>query len=644
MNKFLMPFVFAAGLLLVAWVGWGFVGTSPLALLMTGVIAAVYSVGAREVWRMHQHTASLRQALQHTQGNVPNLEAWLAPLPHALQQPLRQRIAGERVALPGLALAPYLVGLLVMLGMLGTFLGMVVTFKGALFALEGSSNLEAIRSALAAPIRGLSLSFGTSVAGVAASAALGLLAALARRERAAVTRLLDALVQTHLRAFSAHQQRDELLQTLHTQAQALPAVVQQLAALAQGLEQRQHQLGQTLSQGLLAQQEAFHQGAAQTYSHLARDVAATLQTHLVASATALEDSVRPVVEHAMGQLTQQAQASHQQTSQALLGQTQTTVQATVQQLAGQWQQVADASAQAWEATSQRQAQHQASLVTGLAETLAAFNQRFEDRLTQLLQQTDGLTQARVQAEQQWMAQQQERMAHMTRLWQTELGSLREQEVQQAQAVADVVAQLHQAQHNLNERDNAVLADRSALLARLEQVLESVHHHTQAQQTAVAQLAQQGAHTLEQASQRVADALAQQVDQAQAISAHLTASAVELGGAGDVMGQGLRAFSASNEQLAQSLQRVEQAIAQSQARSDDQLAYYVAQAREVIDLSISAQQSLVEDLRLLRSAPAPKLAEKTISKSPEKKPTPSVEPGPVQPAAPFPDAQLQEAEA
>ena len=34
------------------------------------------------------------------------------------------------------------------------------------------------------------------------------------------------------------------------------------------------------------------------------------------------------------------------------------------------------------------------------------------------------------------------------------------------------------------------------------------------------------------------------------------------------------------------------------RSDEQLAYYVAQAREVIDLSISAQQGIVEDLRRL----------------------------------------------
>jgi hypothetical protein len=92
-----------------------------------------------------------------------------------------RRRRARRPARP--ALTPYLVGLLVMLGMLGTFLGMVVTFKGAVFALEGSTDLQAMRSALAEPIKGLGLSFGTSVAGVAASAMLGLMSAIARRER-----------------------------------------------------------------------------------------------------------------------------------------------------------------------------------------------------------------------------------------------------------------------------------------------------------------------------------------------------------------------------------------------------------------------------------------------------------------------------
>src|SRR3546814_4133357 len=64
-------------------------------------------------------------------------------------------------------LTPYLVGLLVLLGMLGTFLGMVATLRGTGLALESSTDLAAIRASLAAPVQGLGFAFGTSVAGVA---------------------------------------------------------------------------------------------------------------------------------------------------------------------------------------------------------------------------------------------------------------------------------------------------------------------------------------------------------------------------------------------------------------------------------------------------------------------------------------------
>ena len=157
-----------------------------------------------------------------------DLNGWLVRLAPSLRSPVRQRIEGERVALPGPALTPYLVGLLVMLGMLGTFLGMVITFKGAMFALETSSSLESIRAALAAPIKGLGLSFGTSVAGVAASAILGLLSTMSRRERLEVTRLLDARIPEVFRSFSAAHRREEMLSVFKAQAQAMPLIAERL--------------------------------------------------------------------------------------------------------------------------------------------------------------------------------------------------------------------------------------------------------------------------------------------------------------------------------------------------------------------------------------------------------------------------------
>ena len=202
MNRFVIPAAIGAGAVFVGWIALGFVGTSYLALCMTLLIGAVYAMGLREMSSYRSTTHTLRQALTDMGEPLESLSAWLARVPAALQPSVRARIEGERVGLPGPSLTPYLVGLLVMLGMLGTFLGMVMTFKGAVFALEGSADLQAIRAALAAPIKGLGLSFGTSVAGVATSALLGLVSALCRRERLQVTRLPDTHIATVLRPFT----------------------------------------------------------------------------------------------------------------------------------------------------------------------------------------------------------------------------------------------------------------------------------------------------------------------------------------------------------------------------------------------------------------------------------------------------------
>jgi hypothetical protein len=45
MNRLFFTVTFAIGLAAVLWVGVGFVGSSPLALLMTAVIAGVYGLG-----------------------------------------------------------------------------------------------------------------------------------------------------------------------------------------------------------------------------------------------------------------------------------------------------------------------------------------------------------------------------------------------------------------------------------------------------------------------------------------------------------------------------------------------------------------------------------------------------------------------
>src|SRR5690606_10919019 len=149
-----------------------------------------------------------------------------------LRGAVRQRIEGGHVPLPGPALTPYLVGLLVLLGMLGTLLGMLVTLRGTGMALQSASDLQAVRDSLAAPVEGLGVAFGTSIAGIAASAMLGLLAALCRRERAAVVRGLDAASQGPLHVHTRAHQREQALRLMQAQADAVPALVERLEAMA----------------------------------------------------------------------------------------------------------------------------------------------------------------------------------------------------------------------------------------------------------------------------------------------------------------------------------------------------------------------------------------------------------------------------
>jgi hypothetical protein len=74
--------------------------------------------------------------------------------------------------------------------------------------------------------------------------------------------------------------------------------------------------------------------------------------------------------------------------------------------------------------------------------------------------------------------------------------------------------------------------------------------------------------------------------------------VEVASLGEAFGVAVQLFGESNSKLVGQLQRIEAALDKSLARSDEQLAYYVAQAREVIDLSMMSQKQIVEDLQQL----------------------------------------------
>jgi dsDNA-binding SOS-regulon protein len=68
--------------------------------------------------------------------------------------------------------------------------------------------------------------------------------------------------------------------------------------------------------------------------------------------------------------------------------------------------------------------------------------------------------------------------------------------------------------------------------------------------------------------------------------------------GDAFSTAVQLFSESNTSMADTLSHLEQSLDQSSSRSDEQLAYYVAQAREIIDHSILSQKQMLEQIQQL----------------------------------------------
>jgi hypothetical protein len=638
MSKHFFRMAFAIGLIAIAWVGLGYAGSDWFAFAMCAAIAGTYLLGANELRQYRAQSTALAAALADDAAPPADLGEWLQRVPPALRGSVRHRLEEGRGGLPGPALTPYLVGLLVMLGMLGTFLGLVVTFRGAVFALEGSTDLQAIRAALAEPIRGLGMAFGASVAGVAASAMLGLMSAIARRERVDAARLLDARAATVLRPFSLAHQREQALRAAQAQADLLPAVAGQLEALMERIEERSRQLDARL----LESQAKFHREASAAYAGLARDVGASLQQSLAAGAQAAGESIRPALESAMARIAQDAQALHARVGEAAEAQVDTLSRqfgATARTISDGWQSALQAQArndaerlQAWTDRLQAMAAGLDAQWARAAERADAQAGRTLEQVSRLLAQSEALVRAREETEARWLQQhgermdaiaqqhgarmdalvkqEDERMDALAGVWRTQLEALRAEEQRRGDAA---VARLGELQAALAQQLGTLGAALETPLARLLQTASEV---PQAAAGVLAQLRQEMSRLAAQENAALQErtvlverlaALMRTVEdasrQAAEVAAHASANAVELGAWGEAFSQSVQLFHAGNEKLVATLQQVEGAVTRSTARSDEQLAYYVAQAREVIDLSIASQHGVIEKLRDMAGKPA-----------------------------------------
>ncbi len=779
--------VFVVGLLAICWIGAGYVTSNLLGLGITAVIAACYLAGALELRRYRQATLTLEQALADVAPAQSDLGAWLARLHPGLRNAVRLRVEGERVPLPAPALTPYLVGLLVLLGMLGTLLGMMATLRGTGLALESATDLEAIRGSLGAPVKGLAFAFGTSIAGVAGSAMLGLLSALCRRERVDAVQRLDLQLATTLRPYSHAHQREEAFRLLQQQTGLMPALVDRLQSMMATLEQ--HNL--SAAERLASSQQEFHRRTEASHLQLASSLQQSLTAGMAESARTVGNALQPVVETTLAGLARETAAMQASVSHA--------VQQQLDGLAGNLQATTRAAAETWNAATQQQRQTNDALLQHLRDSLQQFTQTFgqrsddllasvsshlqqssqattrawnealshqqdineqlatrneqaltqvahsfeqrasallevmrhshaelqatleardQQRLTQwadsfaamtatldqqwqhsgeqianrqqaicdtlartagdvsaqlqgnaadtlaelsrhaqqlttaaerfdtrtgtvldAMQQSHGQLQATLEArDTQRLAQWSEALSAITttlsRSWQQSSDHVasRQQEIcdtlartanamsEQSQAhardtiaeisrlvqsaseapraAAEVVAELRQKLSDSMVRDTAMLEERSRLLATLETLLDAVNHASTEQRSAVEALVSTSADLLERVGSRFSSQIESQTGKLDHAAAHVTSSAMEVASLGEAFGTAVQLFGSSTEALNARLQGIESVLEKSLTRSDEQLAYYVAQAREVIDLSMLSQKQIIGELQQL----------------------------------------------
>ena len=634
MNRVVFTSAFLLGAIVVIWMASGFVGSDALALAVTLLIGCVYTVGFIELLQFRWATSTLSNALcelpKQADKEIATLNRWLDKLDPSLQNSVRLRIEGERVGLPAPVITPYLVGLLVMLGLLGTFAGMVETLKGAVYALEGTTELQAIRAGLTAPIKGLSLAFGTSVAGVASSAMLGLISTLCRRDRMLATRRLDTTIATVFRGFSLIYNRQETYKALQQQAQALPEVVEKLHAMAGNLERT----GDKLADKLVANQDLFHQSVTTMYSELASSVDQSLRESMVESGRLAGESINPLVKEAMAAICKEARNTHQQLS--------ATAQQQLEALSGRFTDTTEQVTGAWRASLDAHERSNEALIAGMSTSFEAFSGQFERTGTSMLESFDDTatrwfdrqqsgdkerlehwTGALAQTQQQAAAQlvdasktltgelrqvtgmQQASFKVATQDFESLSSALTAKWLQASEGVCDLTStvktELSALRHEISnsiERDNSLLEERLRIMEELNTLSSSLQQASAGQREAIEGLVNSSATMLQDIGSRFTGQVEAELSQLSESAAHFAGSATEISSLGEAFGLAVNLFNESNGSLIESLDRIEESMAKSTSRSDEQMGYYVAQAREIIDHSIVSQREMIEELRRL----------------------------------------------
>jgi hypothetical protein len=305
--------------------------------------------------------------------------------------------------------------------------------------------------------------------------------------------------------------------------------------------------------------------------------------------------------------------------------------------------MAQALAAQWQASGTQTLVQQQAICDALAQTAQDISRHTQTQasqtlaeITRLLASSEELVRARIASEADWAREHSERAHALTSLLRAELSALRDAEDTRGQAAvarlaelqasvtthlstlgtaleapitrlietaseapkaaAEVIGQLRQEISVSVARDNALLDERTRIMATLSELLDAITHASTEQRGVIDTLVASSTTTLNQASSQFIDHVSSESNKLGEIAAQVTASAVDVASLGETFGFAVQNFAQTNDKLMAQLQSIEAAMAKSMTRSDEQLGYYVAQAREIIDLSITSQKDVLEALQ------------------------------------------------
>lgn len=532
-------------------------------------------------------------------GTSPTLRAWL-----------RARLEGAPSTPPAPVFAPFLTGLLIMLGLLGTFLGLFETLRGASLALIASADVDALRAGLQTPMQGLMRSFGTSACGVATSAALGAALVFTRRTVGRLDQRLQEVASGPLGHLSAERRQLGALEALAAQGNAWPAAAARLQTAIEGMQTAvatgAAEAGkQTATQVRDLFEQAVSQAVAAANAQL-REVQAGQLEGLQTLRAGL-DAVADAQREQASTLTTQLQAQ----TTTLIEQERTRAAALIEQFERSLQASKDASAAL--SDEQRKGAQQASealagLSTDLREVAAGVRQQTAASQSAIDGQQDQLTavctqlQAAATSAQEATVAQREAALSLARDSDTKLQALLDGSRERVDALLDAMGTQATAQAERQASQEASLLEQHATLTKEltafahEQLLRLQTHGDEQrvrQEESLSALADLLAEHLRKLDGRLAtstDLLAQAGGLVQAGGAELVTVA-------ETFSAAVEAQRAAAQAWLESLGEIERSVTDAgEAAAADVLGQHLARTHEVFDRQLRFQQELMEQLR------------------------------------------------